>query len=84
MTETELIRMKTLLEILSGAVGLMADAVLHATVQARLGERITLAEFELLRSRAERERWISGVKSRFTESFRWQITDEGRAALAQM
>ena len=84
MTELQLIRTKTLLDVLDAAVGLMSDAVLHAMVCARLGEKITLAEWQTIRDHAERERWITGVRSQFTDGFRWKITDAGRVARSEM
>lgn len=84
MTEQQLIRTKTMLDVLDTAVGLIADAALHAMIATRLGEKITLAEWQSLRDHAERERWIAGVRSQFTDSFRWKITDAGRVARSEM
>lgn len=84
MSETQLIRTQTMLDVLGTAAGLMSDPVLHAMMCARLGEKITLSEFEALRAHAERERWITGVRSQFTDQMRWKITDSGRVARSEM
>ena len=84
MTDAQLMQTKFLLQVLNNAIGLVADAALHAQVRIKSGVDLTIADYNLLRDHAERERWITGVASKFTGSPRWQITDEGRAALAQM
>lgn len=84
MSETQLIRTKTMLEVLDTAAGLMSDPVLHAMVAARLGDKIPLAEFEAVRAHAERQRWIAGVRNQYSDQMRWKITDQGRLAFGEM
>ena len=74
---------KAMLQVLNDADGQMIESIIHAEVNLKCGEHVPLAELNSILQLADREGWLTGVKSKFRGKL-WNINDAGRAALLEM
>lgn len=63
--------------------GLMAEANLHAAVQAKTTPAATLSDFEERLLYCEAQRWVTGIDGRFGTR-KWAITEEGELARREL
>lgn len=84
MTTREIKICKAILDSLHDVDGMqMVEPVLHADAQGRLGEKLSLAEFEAALAVCDSRRWLTGVKGKFLGR-KWNINDAGEAARLEM
>ena len=86
MNDRDKLVLRALLESLAAVVNMQyAEAVLHDSTNLRLrnggSAAAVLSEFDRARDFADSHRWIMGVRTALG-GVRWNITDRGRAALA--
>ncbi len=75
--------LRALLEALDEMDGLAVETIVHAEVNLRVKPNALLMEFERALNFAQGRRWVLGVRPEVGDA-KWKITDEGRAALAEM
>ncbi|HWY75900.1 MAG TPA: hypothetical protein VN281_09805 [Verrucomicrobiae bacterium] len=74
---------KTLLEALSDREGLCSETVIHGMIVIKLGERVTLNEFEEALRFCDSQRWLTSLRSELN-TLLWKINSNGRAALSEL
>lgn len=67
-----------ILEVLNGWDEPAAEAVIYAQVNAALGGRVLVSEFDDAITLCQTQRWITGLKDP-TSGTMWSITNKGRA-----
>lgn len=85
LTDREIKLIKAILDILHEHGGKqMADALLHAEVNLKLGETIPLAEFIAALNLADGNGFITSIHAKYGNGFRRNINDAGEAARLEM
>jgi hypothetical protein len=74
---------KAVLKALDDADRQLAENIIHADVNAIIGEHVALAELKATIVLCDTEGWLIGVPTRFHGKL-WKISDAGRAALLEM
>lgn len=63
--------------------GMVLETILRAGVSSLARPRALESELDEFISRAESEKWILGVRTRFGE-VKWKLSDAGKAALLEL
>jgi len=69
---------REILNVLAGWDAPASEAVIYAQVNASLGGRVLLSDFDDAVTLCQGERWITGVDDRLL-GIVWSITNKGRA-----
>lgn len=83
MTNREEIILHSVLAVLKETEAAMAEGMIQAGVQSRLGASITLAELDAALKVCDEQRLATGLPGKFGKR-RWMITDTGAHTLSQL